>query len=37
MGITGRLMSDKERQSKINEAKGLNDRFGHSKKGAFSM
>jgi hypothetical protein len=37
MGITGRLMSDKERQTKINEAKGLNDRFGHGKAGAFNM
>jgi hypothetical protein len=37
MGITGRLMSDKERQQKINDAKGLNDRFGHGKSGAFSM
>jgi len=37
MGITGRLMSDKERQTKINEARGLNDRFGHGKGGAFNM
>jgi len=37
MGITGRLMSDKERQTKINEARSLNDRFGHGKGGAFNM
>ncbi len=53
MGITGRLLSDNERQVKIrwvsriiakcfadesgSEAKGLNDRFGHSKRGAYDM
>ncbi|ORX38963.1 hypothetical protein BD324DRAFT_618007 [Kockovaella imperatae] len=37
MGITGRLLSDQERQNKIREARGLNDRFGHSKRGAYDM
>ena len=55
MGITGRLLSDQERQAKIrwvlcqfpgkqiliyaaiSEARGLNDRFGHSKRGAYDM
>jgi len=37
MGITGRLLSDQERQAKIKEARGLNDRFGHGKSGAFNM
>ncbi|CAD6564107.1 MAG: hypothetical protein TREMPRED_003198 [Tremellales sp. Tagirdzhanova-0007] len=37
MGITGRLLSDQERQAKIREARGLNDRFGHSKRGAYDM
>ncbi|RSH95455.1 hypothetical protein EHS25_000547 [Saitozyma podzolica] len=37
MGITGRLLNDQERQAKIKEARGLNDRFGHSAHGAYSM
>ncbi|KAK4685461.1 hypothetical protein P7C73_g4693, partial [Tremellales sp. Uapishka_1] len=37
MGVTGKLLSDPERLAKIKEAKGLNDRFGHGKAGAYSM
>ncbi|WWD20999.1 hypothetical protein CI109_105480 [Kwoniella shandongensis] len=37
MGITGRLLSEQERKAKIKDARGLGDRFGHGKSGAFSM
>ncbi|OCF30574.1 hypothetical protein I316_07775 [Kwoniella heveanensis BCC8398] len=37
MGITGRLLNDQERSNKIREARGLGDRFGHGKAGAYSM
>ncbi|ODO01695.1 hypothetical protein I350_06521 [Cryptococcus amylolentus CBS 6273] len=37
MGITGRLMTDQERSKKINDARGLGDRFGHGKSGAYQM
>ncbi|WVF65746.1 hypothetical protein IAT40_000478 [Kwoniella sp. CBS 6097] len=37
MGITGRLLSDQERSAKIRDARGLGDRFGHGKAGAYSM
>ncbi|ORY29115.1 hypothetical protein BCR39DRAFT_481854 [Naematelia encephala] len=37
MGITGRLLNDQERQAKIRDARNLNDRFGHSKRGAYDM
>jgi hypothetical protein len=36
MGITGRLLSNEERAAKIKDARGLNDRFGHGKGGAFA-
>lgn len=36
MGVTGRLLTDQERSKKINEARGLNDRFGHGRDGAYS-
>ena len=37
MGITGRLLSDQERSEKIRQARDLNDRFGHSKRGAYDF
>ncbi|WVO18264.1 hypothetical protein L204_105975 [Cryptococcus depauperatus] len=37
MGFTGRLLSDQERGKMIRDAKGLGDRFGHGKKGAYQM
>ncbi|WVR09220.1 hypothetical protein IAU60_006283 [Kwoniella sp. DSM 27419] len=37
MGITGRLLNDQERQAKIRDARGLGDRFGHGKAGAYQM
>ncbi|KAK6904527.1 hypothetical protein I204_06870 [Kwoniella mangroviensis CBS 8886] len=37
MGVTGRLLTDNERQKKIKDARGLGDRFGHGKAGAYSM
>lgn len=37
MGITGRLLTDQEREKKIKDARGLNDRFGHGKGGAYAM
>ncbi|KAK8843469.1 hypothetical protein IAR55_007126 [Kwoniella newhampshirensis] len=37
MGITGRLLSEQERKAKIKDARGLGDRFGHGKSGAYSM
>ncbi|WVQ93392.1 hypothetical protein IAU59_000461 [Kwoniella sp. CBS 9459] len=37
MGITGRLLNDQERSAKIRDARGLGDRFGHGKAGAYSM
>ncbi|WWC91407.1 uncharacterized protein L201_006351 [Kwoniella dendrophila CBS 6074] len=37
MGVTGRLLTDNERQKKIKDARGLGDRFGHGKSGAYSM
>ncbi|WVQ81589.1 hypothetical protein IAT38_003713 [Cryptococcus sp. DSM 104549] len=37
MGVTGRLLSDQERSGKIKEARGLGDRFGHGKSGAYQM
>ncbi|EIW66960.1 hypothetical protein TREMEDRAFT_34237 [Tremella mesenterica DSM 1558] len=37
LGVGGRLLSESERAQKIKDAKGLNDRFGHSKQGAFSI
>ncbi|KAL7421464.1 hypothetical protein Q5752_004351 [Cryptotrichosporon argae] len=37
MGVTGRMLTDSERAQKIKDARGLNDRFGHGKAGAYSM
>ncbi|WWC73289.1 uncharacterized protein I206_107255 [Kwoniella pini CBS 10737] len=37
MGVTGRLLTDNERQKKIKDARGLGDRFGHGKSGAYNM
>ncbi|WVQ75363.1 hypothetical protein IAR50_004982 [Cryptococcus sp. DSM 104548] len=37
MGVTGRLMTDQERSKKIKDARGLGDRFGHGKSGAYQM
>lgn len=36
MGVTGRLLTDVERAKKIKDARGLNDRFGHGRDGAYS-
>ncbi|CCO35146.1 putative protein KIAA1704 OS=Homo sapiens GN=KIAA1704 PE=1 SV=1 [Rhizoctonia solani AG-1 IB] len=35
MGLTGRLMDDSSRQKMLKDAKGLGDRFGHSRSGGF--
>ncbi|KIR58544.1 hypothetical protein I314_05792 [Cryptococcus bacillisporus CA1873] len=37
MGVTGRLLTDQERSRKIKEARGLGDRFGHGKGGAYQI
>jgi hypothetical protein len=37
MGVTGRLLSNEERQAKIKDARGLSDRFGHSSSGAYQI
>ncbi|TXT13590.1 hypothetical protein VHUM_00957 [Vanrija humicola] len=37
MGVTGRLLTDQERSQKIRDARGLNDRFGHGKGGAYAQ
>lgn len=37
MGVTGKMMGEKDRSSLIKDARGLNDRFGHSKTGAYSQ
>lgn len=36
MGVTGRLLTDQERAKKVKDARGLNDRFGHGRDGAYS-
>jgi hypothetical protein len=36
MGVTGRLMDEKDRAKTIRDARGLGDRFGHGKGGAYS-
>lgn len=36
MGVKGKLMDEKDRNSIIKDARGLSDRFGHSKDGAYS-
>ncbi|KAF8760797.1 hypothetical protein RHS01_00274 [Rhizoctonia solani] len=35
MGLTGRLMDESSRQKMLKDAKGLGDRFGHSRSGGF--
>jgi len=37
MGVSGKLMGEKDRSSLIKDARALNDRFGHSKTGAYSQ
>lgn len=37
MGVSGKMMGEKDRSSLIKDARGLNDRFGHSKTGAYSQ
>lgn len=36
MGVSGKLMSERDRSKAITDARALNDRFGHSKRGAYS-
>lgn len=36
MGVSGKMMSEKDRSKAIMDARALNDRFGHSKRGAYS-
>lgn len=36
MGVSGKLMSERDRSKAIMDARALNDRFGHSKRGAYS-
>lgn len=36
LGVGGKFLSDHERAQKIKDARGLNDRFGHSTQGAYS-
>jgi hypothetical protein len=37
LGVKGKLMEEKDRSSLVRDARALNDRFGHSKTGAFSQ
>lgn len=36
MGVSGKLMTERDRSKAITDARALNDRFGHSKRGAYS-